>query len=178
MRKVILYIATTLNGFIARKDGKLDWLTSIPNPQSGDYGYNDLLNRIDTIIMGRKTYDEVINYDMEWPYSGMQTYIVSNNKQFKIKSPDTQIIQIYIHDALAEMLSKPGKDIWLVGGGQLITSFLKHALIDEMIISVIPKIISDGLPLFASYPEESNWKLTEAKSFDTGVVNLLYHKTI
>jgi dihydrofolate reductase len=65
MRKVVLYIAMSMNGFIARRDGKLDWLTSIRNPSEGDYGYMDLLQNIDTIIMGRKTYEELIKMGIE-----------------------------------------------------------------------------------------------------------------
>jgi dihydrofolate reductase len=78
MPLTILYIATSIDGFIARPDGNLDWLTSTPMPESGDYGYTALLESTDTIIMGRKTYDELIGFGGEWPYSGFNTYVVSN----------------------------------------------------------------------------------------------------
>lgn len=95
MIKTVLYIATSLDGFIARPDGNTDWLTSIPSPQTGDYGYTEFLNSIGTTLMGRKSYNE---------------------------------------------------------------------------------IIGEGIPLFANNPKETNWKLIETKTFDTGVVNLTYEK--
>jgi dihydrofolate reductase len=176
MNKTVLYIATSLNGFIARPDGSIDWLTSIPHPQTGDYGYSELLDSIGTIIMGRKTYDELIGFGVNWPYSGFDTYVVTTNRNLKIQSPNTYLLTEKIKDNLNEIKKKKNKDIWLVGGGQLITEFINEELLDKMIIAVIPKIIGEGIPLFADKPKETNWKLIEAKQFETGVVNLTYEK--
>ena len=176
MSKTVLYIATSLDGYIARPDGNLDWLTSIPNPQTGDYGYAELLNSIGTIIMGRRTYDEVIGFGVEWPYVGLDSFVVTTNKDLKIQSPDTCVLTEEITDFVTDLRKKTEKDIWLVGGGKLITTFINNDLLDKMIITVIPKIIGEGLPLFAGKPKETNWRLMEAKSFNTGVVILTYEK--
>ena len=160
MPKTVLYIATSLDGFIARPDGNLDWLTSIPKPQTGDdYGYTELLNSIGTTIMGRKTYDEIIGFGVDWPYVGLNSFVVTTNKDLKIQSPDTYTLTGNLKDFVTDLKRKTEKDIWLIGGGRLTTTF-----------------VNEGLPLFADKPKETNWKLTEAKSFDTGVVYLTYEK--
>lgn len=176
MIKTVLYIATSLDGFIARPDGNIDWLTSIPSPQEGDYGYAELLNSIGTTIMGRKTYEKIIGFGVDWPYIGLDSYVLTSDKALKIQSPETYLLTENIKDFITEIKTKTNKDIWLIGGGQLIRSFINEGLLDKMIITVIPKIIGEGIPLFADNPKETNWKLIEAKPFDTGVVNLTYEK--
>lgn len=177
MIKTVLYIATSLDGFIARPDGNIDWLTSIPSPQTGDYGYSEFLQSIGTIIMGRKTYNEIIGFGVDWPYIGIDSYVVTRDKEFEIQSSETYLLTENIIDFVAKIKNNGNKDIWLVGGGQLITKFINEGLLDKMIITIIPKIIGEGIPLFAEKPIESNWKLIETKSFDTGIVTLTYEKT-
>lgn len=177
MGKLILYIASSLDGYIARPDGSIDWLTSLPNPSSEDYGYTELLARISTIVMGRKTYDDIIGFDMEWPYSGLTTFVVSSDKSWMPRSPESYLLQGEVKQALQKLKSDAEKDVWLVGGATLITAALRHKLLDTMIIAVIPTIIGAGIPLFSGDTGESKWALTEVKSFDTGVVNLTYQKT-
>ena len=174
MIKTVLYIATSLDGFIARPDGNLDWLTSMPNPQNHDYGYAEFLNTIGTIVMGRKTYHEIIGFGVDWPYNEIKSYVVTSDKDLKIQSPNTFLLTENLNDFVEEMKNQSNKDFWLVGGGQLIKSFLDAGLIDKMIITVIPKVIGQGIPLFAGTINETNWKLIEVVSFDTGVVNLTY----
>lgn len=176
MSKVILYIATSLDGYIARPDNNLDWLTSTPKPETGDYGYSELLEGIDTIIMGRKTYDVCIGFEGEWLYTGLKTFVVSSDKNFEIKSPDTFLLPENLKDFVNDLKIKPGKDIWLVGGGQLITSFINNGLLDRMIITIVPKLIGEGIPLFPKNTKESNWKLVKTEQFNTGLVNLTYEK--
>ena len=176
MIKTVLYIATSLDGFIARPDGNLDWLTSIPNPQSGDYGYAELLDSIGTTIMGRKTYEEIIGFGVEWPYTGIDSFVVTTNKNLEIQSPDTYALTENLKDFISALKEKTDKDIWLIGGGKLITTFINEEILDKMIITVIPKIIGEGIPLFANKPKETIWKLTGVKAFDTSVVNLTYEK--
>ncbi len=176
MTKTVLYIATSLDGFIARPDGRIDWLTSVPNPQTGDYGYAALLESIGTVIMGRKTYEEVIGFGVDWPYGGLDTYVVTNNSDFKILHPGIHVLTGNVKEFILSLKEHVHKDIWLVGGGQVVTQFLNDEILDRMIITIIPKIIGQGLPLFAGTPKESVWKLIETKPFDTGVVNLTYEK--
>ncbi len=176
MSKTILYIAISLDGFIAKPDGNLDWLNSVPNPDIGDYGYAELLNSIGTTIMGRKTYDIVMDMGVEWPYVGLDSYIVTTNKNYEIKTPDTYLLTGDIKDFVTQLKEKSPKDIWLIGGGHLNTYFINNNLLDQMIISIVPKIIGEGIPLFAHKPAETNWKLIKTETFNTGLVNLTYEK--
>ncbi len=176
MIKAVLYIAQSLDGFIARPDGNLDWLTSTPNPQTGDYGYADLFSSVGTIIMGRKTYEAIIGFGLDWPYSDYDTYIVTKNSNLTVHTPNTSPLTGNLKDFVTELKKTAQKDIWLVGGGQVITEFINEDLLDKMIIAIMPKIIGEGLPLFAHKPKETHWKLIEAKPFDTGVVSLTYEK--
>lgn len=174
MSETVLYIATSLDGFIARPNGSLDWLTSFPQPENGDYGYNDLLNSIGTIIMGRKTYDEILAFGIDWPYTGYNTYVVTKNKSYKTKTPGTFTLNENLTTFVKNIKLKSEKDIWLVGGGELITAFINERLLDKMIISKVPVLLGDGIPLFAGKPEETKLKLINAQAFNTGLVNLTY----
>lgn len=176
MKQTVLYIAVSLDGFIAGPDGNLDWLNAVPPPQTGDYGYQDFLKSVGTIVMGRKTYDEIIGFGIDWPYVGIDSYVVSNNEHLLIRSPDTYLLKGSIGDFVTELQQKASKDIWLVGGGQLITSFINEDLLDKMILTLIPQVIGEGIPLFAHKPMHTNWRLTQTATFDTGVVSLTYEK--
>jgi dihydrofolate reductase len=176
--KTVLYIAISLDGYIAKKDGSLDWLTTIPSPENGDYGYAELLNNTEIIIMGRRTYDQIIGFDVEWPYAGFKTYVVTKNSEYKVRSPDTYLISNNLKELVLQLKTSAKKDIWLVGGGQLNTIFLNEGFIDKLIITVIPKIIGEGISLFSGNSQDSKWKLIETKTFDTGVVNLIYEKSL
>lgn len=96
MSKTTLYIATTLDGKIARKDGRLDWLFALANPNQIDHGYADFLKSIGTTIMGKNTYNEILGFGVEWPYNGLDSYIVTTNKEFEAKTPETYIISFNI----------------------------------------------------------------------------------
>lgn len=174
MRKVKLYIAISLDGFIARKDGALDWLEGIPNPDKLDYGYQAFYESIDTVLMGRLTYEEILGFDVDWPYGNCQSVVFSRNADLKITTPQTQLVNGEIGSHVKELKQQTGKDIWLVGGGNLLTSFLNEGLVDEMIISIAPVIIGEGLPLFPNVPKETSLELVNSKSYDTGFVSLTY----
>jgi dihydrofolate reductase len=176
LAKVTLYIACSLDGFIARPDGNLDWLNSFPNPDNIDHGYDELLKRTSCIIMGRKTYDVILGFGMGWPYPNHVTYVLSNDRAFKPETPETFILNGDIVSALDKIKLSSDKDIWLAGGGQVVTYFLNNDLIDEMIISVIPVILGDGLPLFPDRPKGSSWVLTGHIAYPTGIVSLIYLK--
>lgn len=178
MIKTVLYIAASLDAYIAKPDGNLDWLTSFPVPSEDDYGYSKLLSNTETIIMGRKTYEEVIGFGIEWQYNGIETYIVSSNKNLKIQSPDTYVLSGNIKEFIADKKLQNTKDIWLVGGGELLKTFINEALLDKMHICIIPRIIGNGIRLFPAGIAETEWKLTETKAYETGAVMLTYDKII
>ena len=175
MKKCKLFIAASLDGYIAREDGSLDWLDTIPNPDQLDHGYYPFYDSIDTILMGRKTYEEVLGFGVDWPYPDCKTYILSS-KEVAIKTENTFLINDPLKDKIHEWVNEDGKDIWVCGGGQLISSMLDLGLIDEMLISITPVILGAGIPLFPNSPKETKLKLIKSESFDTGFVNLTYRK--
>lgn len=172
MRKVVLYIAQSMDGFIARKDGSLDWLTSIPNPKEGDYGYQALLERIDTLVMGRKTYEELLKFGIEWPYQNFQTYVVTKDSNYRVSTPVTCIVGEEIVEIIREIKQRKGKDIWLVGGGELNALLLRKQMVDEIIVSILPRMIGEGIPLIGGNTIESEWELVSTRVFETGLVNI------
>ena len=177
MSLVKLYIATSLDGFIARPDGNLDWLMALPNPNNIDHDYGKFLESIGATIMGSKTYKEVIGFGIEWPYPNITSYIVSQKRDLEIVSPMTQLVNDDIETFTKKLKGEMEKDIWLIGGGQLITSFLNFDLIDEMTITLIPSIIGEGIPLFPNKPKESTWQFVETIPYETGAVSVVYKKT-
>jgi dihydrofolate reductase len=174
--EIKLFIATTIDGFIARENNSLDWLTELPNPNKHDYGYNEFISTIDTVIMGRRTYEEILGFDVDWPYPHYNTFVVTSNSSFKAKTKNTNILYNIDKLSIASLKSKSKKNIWIVGGGKIITAFLNHNAVDEMLLTIIPIILGKGIRLFPDAPKETNFKLIQAESFDTGLVNLTYKK--
>lgn len=172
MRKVQLYIAASIDGYIARPDGGIDWL-SIVEKKGEDYGYGDFIASVDTTLMGHKTYEEVLGFGVPFPYMDTANYVFSRQK----RQPDDNPVQHISEDPAAfakGLKAQPGGNIWLIGGGQLNTVLLNAGLIDEMILSVIPIILGEGIPLFGGQPKETKWKVKGHEVFDTGLVQLHY----
>lgn len=173
MRKIILYIACSLNGKIAREDGSIDWLEKIPNPDNSDYGYQAFLESIDTTIMGNNTYKQLIGWDIEFPYKDTTNYVLS------IKTPDepSKFATFIPGDPIAfikELKKQPGKDIWLIGGGKVNSLLWNARLIDEIKLFVMPVLLSDGIDVFEGFPKENELKLLDSHRYESGVVELNY----
>lgn len=176
MNRFKLYIATSLDGYIAREDGSLDWLYALPNPNQIDHGYTDFYATIDTVILGRKTYEEVLGFGVDWPYPDCTTYVVTSDENYQVKIENSQVINTITNEQVDLIKQQSKKHIWIVGGGKLITAFLNLGQIDEMIIAMIPTIIGKGIPLFPDSPKETSFELHNVEAFETGVVNLSYKK--
>ncbi|MCU0447980.1 MAG: dihydrofolate reductase family protein [Microscillaceae bacterium] len=176
MSKIVLYIAASLDGMIARPDGNLDWLNAIPMSEEDDYGYGDFLANIEAIIMGRTTYEEIMGFGVDWPYPGLATYVFTHQPDFRATSPDTYVVSENFPEFIRQLQYKAQKDIWLVGGGQLVTYFLNENLLDKMILTIVPIILGKGIPLFPDHPLETSWQLAKVEQFDTGLVSLTYDK--
>jgi dihydrofolate reductase len=172
--KIQLFIAETLDGFIARENGSIDWLLELPNPGNTDHGYNAFIAGTGSLIMGRKTYEDVLGFGIPWPYTDQKTYVVSKNHGYSISTPATFLLTEINRDTVSRILSESSKNIWLVGGGGLISLFLELDLIDEMVISVIPVLLGKGIPLFPEHRKETKLLLSGTETFETGVVNLCY----
>ena len=164
MKKIILYVATSVDGFIARKNGSVDWLTQYNN-SGEDFGYKEFLDSVETIILGNTTYRE-----FKAPYENKKCYVFSRKntgKENNITYVNTDVKEFT--DGLSE-----NENIWLVGGADIAKEFLKHNLIDEFIITIIPIVLGEGIPLFAKGVGEHKLKLLNTKSYDSGVVQLHY----
>ena len=169
MRSIKLYIATSLDGYIARRSGEIDWLFD-----DQDYGYSDFLATIDTMIMGRKTYEQVLTFG-EYPYPDKKNYVVSNQLQGK-PAPYAEFVEAdQLKPLVEELRRSDGKDIWLVGGAQVIRFFMQHRFVDELILSIHPIVLGDGIPLFLNDPQiETLFQLKAVKPFNSGLVQLSY----
>jgi dihydrofolate reductase len=175
MRKIIVYIATSADGFIARKDGAVDWLD---RPRTaGDYGMGKFYKSIDTILWGRKTYDMILRFQKEGKdapdMSGIKNYAFSRRPPRKV-ARGFEFVKQPIKEFAESLRAKKGKDIWMMGGAGLIASFLDEGEIDEFIIHVIPTFIGEGIPLVAPRKRTVPLKLLSSKKFSDGVVRLHY----
>jgi len=173
MRKIKLYIAVSLDGYIARHNGDLDWLIEdYPITADMNYGYDDFFKSVDTIIMGGRTYRDIMCMDVVWPYKDKTTYVITRNPV--MPKDNINFITENVIETISQLRGKDRKDIWLVGGGELTTMLLNHDLIDEMIITYIPVILGNGIALFPNNPKESKWDLVENKSYDNGALSVRY----
>lgn len=150
-RKIILYIAVSLDGYIANPDGGIDWLNPDYDEISEDKSYQELYERIDTLIMGRKTYDQIVNELAidQYPYEDLMSYIITSRpeiNQEKIIYTDEPVC-----DLVRELLNENGKDIWIVGGSQTIAPLIEENLIDEYQITILPILLGEGIPLFRHF---------------------------
>jgi dihydrofolate reductase len=170
-RKFIVYVAISADGFIARPDGSVNWLDR-PRPK-GNYGMGAFCRSIDTCILGRKTYDLSVKFGMADGYAGKKNYVFSRTLS-KVASPTVSLVSEDVRVFAERLRSEKGKDIWLVGGGELVAAFLDSGQVDEFIIHVIPKMIGKGIPLVAPRHRDIGLKLLATKSFPDGVVKLHY----
>lgn len=171
----IVYIATSLDGFIARKDGNLDWLMEIPNPENSDYGFSSFLQRIDGIIMGRKTFEAVMNFN-EWPYT-KPVFILSNTlKSVPIQYQEKAEILKGDLKVIVDSLNIDGFSNLYIDGGKTIQNFLKQDLIDELVITRIPIILGSGISLFGEMDLEIKFKLANTEILNKDLVKSTYLK--
>jgi dihydrofolate reductase len=176
MKKVILYIAQSIDGYIARNDGSVDFLENIDNDDQSDHGYSEFMAGIDTVVMGRKTFEVIESFDIDWPYPTCKSYVVSRKEDYKTGNKDVEILQSNIAEEIEKLKTEPGKDIWLLGGGELVKYFFQNDLIDEIMLSIVPVVLGSGIPLFpASYPE-CKFEMYSVRDFSSGIVTLSYKK--
>lgn len=173
MRKIKLYIAISLNGKIARQNGSVDWLETIPKPETSDYGYKDFYESVDTTIQGFNTYKQITGWDIPFPYSDKKNYVVTSKKQLS-NNDNVDFITENHAGFIKSLKNQPGNDIWLIGGGGTNTYFLNQGLLDEIHLFIMPVIIPDGINLFESIPIETKLELIESKSYSTGATASIY----
>jgi len=161
----------SLDGYIARPDGDLSFL-SLVDEKGQDYGYSEFIKNVDTVILGRKTYDKVLTFGIPFPHADKQTFVITHTPQLKNGN-----ITFYTGDLsalIAELKAEGGKNIFVDGGAEIVNEMMKRSLIDEYIISIIPVYLGEGVPLFKKGRPEVKLKLISAKTFDKGLVQLHY----
>ena len=172
MKKIKLYIAVSIDGYIARSNGDIDWLTEYPINSETNYGYDEFFNSIDTVIMGGRTYRDILCMDVKWPYMEKETYVITRNPLSE--KENIHFVTDNIIDTISQLRKQEGKDIWLVGGGEMISILLNQDYVDEMIITCIPVILGIGIPLFPNSPKESKWKLENSIQHKNDVLQVTY----
>ncbi len=168
MRRIILGLAVSLDGFIEGPNGEYDWCFT-----DQDYGMSDFLKRIDAIMMGRKSFELTMKQEGENPWKAMETFVFSNSWK-EVEAPNVKLVAGDVVHFVREIKQTKGKDIWLFGGAQLLTTFVNEGLIDEYWLSVHPVILGGGKPLFQNVTTRKNLKLVSHKVYDTGLVSLKY----
>jgi dihydrofolate reductase len=167
---VILYIAVSLDGYIARLNGDVDWLNDFENGQ--DYGYKSFLESIDALLIGRKTYEQILTFG-DWPYSSKPSWVFSHRK-FENKNPEISITSQPPESLLSKFEKKGFNQVWLVGGANLLDYFIKKNLISDYILSIMPTILGQGIPLFTEQHIERKLEIAAIKDYPNGVVQVHY----
>ncbi len=175
MRKVVLFIAMSLDGYIADKNGNVGWLTGQDNDVENDDSYAAFEREIDTAIMGRNTYHQIVTElsPEKWVYGNLQSYIITHRKY--PSAPNVNFISTDPCTLVNELKSKEGKDIWICGGADIVNQLMQKNIIDKYHISIIPTILGSGIPLFRTIEQEIKLRLIAAKSCN-GITELLYEK--
>lgn len=171
-RKVIVHIAASADGYIARPDGDLDWLTSRTAPK-GFYGMNEFTKSIDTTLLGRRTYE--VSLRLGAKFGSRSRAIVFSRQPRPAGAPaGVEFASGPIGPLVRRLQEEPGKDMWLMGGGDLIASFLDEEAIDEFVVSVVPVFIGDGIPLIARRHRHVRLQLQSVQQFEDGMVQHFY----
>lgn len=163
----------SINAKIAKSDGSVHWLESIPNPDKTDYGYSDFYDSIDATLQGNSTYQQILNWGIEFPYADKKNYVLTRNNNLK----DNDNVQFISNDHIAylrNLKKEKGQDIWLIGGGQVNSQLLKGNLIDELMIFIMPIIIDEGIDLFEGTAKDCHLQLLKTKKYSSGALELHY----
>lgn len=175
MRKLSIFIAMSLDGYIAKPGDDLGFLKLVEK-KGEDYGYADFTSKIDTIIIGRKTYDYVLREIGPTHYDNGQRDIYVITREVRPTQGKAQFYNGDLAKLIQELKAAEGKNIYCDGGAEVINEFLKLGLIDELTISVIPILLGNGTRLFKEGRPELDIELVHTKSFDTGLVQLYYKR--
>lgn len=175
MRRVILYIAMSLDGYIADRNGGVDWLNGQCNKVENEDTYSKFVQSIDTVVMGWKTYHQLITElsPSEWVYNDYMSYVITHNEK-----PSTENIQ-FVYQSPSSLVQRlkeeEGKDIWICGGANIVQQLMQDDLIDRFHISIIPTILGSGIRLFGTLDEELRLKLVKTRNYN-GITEVIYEK--
>jgi len=171
-RKIVAHLAASADGYIAGPHGELDWLTDRPAPK-GFYGMPEFMRSVDATILGRKTYD--ISLRLGAKFGGNRRSYVFSRQPPPASPPDgVEFVSQPVRDFADDLRRAGGRTVWLMGGGEIIASFLDEDAIDELVVTVVPVFIGDGIPLIGRRPRHTPLRLRESQSFPDGVVQNHY----
>lgn len=176
MTKCSVFIATSLDGYIARSDGNIDWLdqANAVVPKGEDCGYSDFMSTVDALVMGRNTFEQVSAFPV-WPYGKTPVVVLSRTiNKLPATSPATVFLSSDSPSQLVKQLSAKGLEHLYVDGGLTIQSFLQAGLIDEMIITIIPVLLGEGLPLFRKLDHDVQLECMSSKYYEFGFLQCKY----
>lgn len=172
----LVFIAQSLDGYIADRNSKLEWLASVPNLNGIDMGYHNFIERIDALVMGRTTFETISNFDCDWPYT-VPVFVLSN----KLESLDpkyrdkAELMKGSIQEVI-EGIHKKGYHSLYIDGGQVIQSFLKEGLIDELILTTIPILLGGGHSLFGDLNQHMPFDLIKSDIFLDAIIQTKYKR--
>lgn len=169
-RKLYLYIAMSLDGYIAKANDNIDFLTMVETPNE-DYGYHDFLQNIDTVIWGRKTFDKVLTIGEQYLHRDKKVYVISKSRT---GTHDHVVFHPNVVELVTALKQQEGKNIYCDGGAEIVTELLRHKLFDRIIVSVIPHLLGDGIRLFKDGRPEQSLQFKQSLSFPSGLVQLWY----
>jgi dihydrofolate reductase len=173
MRKVVLFIAVSMDGYIATTDGGIEWLSVVDRPGE-DYGYDSFMKTVDAIIIGRKTYEQVISDEFLASIKDKTCFVVTREKKHSLGN--VIFSNMNPADLVRNLKKSVGKNIFCDGGAELINLLMKNDLIDEFIISIIPVLLGNGIRLFGDYRRKTNLRLIRSVSFPSGLVQNHYRR--
>lgn len=166
---ISIYIAMSIDGYIARKDGNLDWLY-YGHTGDEDYGFKNFIQSVDAIVLGKNTYEVVSSFD-PWPYEGKRVIVLSNT--LKEVKKEAELFCGKLEDLASQLHNEGIKQVW-VDGGITASKFLEAGLVDTITISIIAMVLGSGVPLFSTMDKEHTCRLTSSQSYPSGLVQLKY----
>ena len=169
--KTTYYVASSLDGFIAKEDGDVSWLETLDIPME-DTGYNEFYSTVDALVMGRKTYEMIVSFG-EWPYGDKPVWVCSKNIIKPIEGCNLQAGSTP-EEAYNAANQQNIKHLWLVGGGSLASSFIKSKLLTNISLSLMPIILGNGVKLFGNLPSPLKIQKESEKTHESGMVQLEY----
>lgn len=168
---VVYYVAASLDGFIATKDGSIEWLAPFEGGAE-DYGYAEFYASIDAVLLGRRSYEKIRAFD-PWPYPDKPCWVFSR-QEIDAGNPRISVTPGSPAEVMTELAGRGLRRIWLLGGGALAGSFRAQRLITEYVVSIIPVLLGSGVPLFAPGGPKEDLRLSATKPYANGVVQLTY----
>ncbi len=174
--KNIVFLGKSIDNYIAGKNGELDWLDMIPNPDQLDMGYNALMDEIDAIVMGSTSFKTVLSFDIDWPYLKPVFVLSHSIKEIPENLKNKVMLLSGTETAILETIHSKGYNTLYIDGGNVVQNFLKQDLIDELRLTTIPIVLGDGIPLFDVLPKSLKFEHVKTEVFYNQIVQSCYKR--